>query len=151
MQGDQGGGTCYGQSIGDGNKNVVVDLNGKTLNDSNGVKVDWGNSGLYKNSTHQTLNWTSGILYDPNNGNESLNWDVGYATDPGGSGCQIKWNNGTLWADSTHRTLNWNTQQMYGSWTINGTFFIHNGSIQIGNTLLTETKLQQLLELLNRH
>ena len=164
VQGDHGGGTCYGQSIGDGAKNVVVDLNGKALKDSivvgvdwgiyglydaQNLKVDWGNAGLYKNSTHQTLNWTSGILYDPNNGNVSLNWDVGYAKDPAGSGCTINWNTGQLWSDNNTRVMNWKLKQLIGAWTANGNFRVTNGSLTIGNTSITEAQLQQLLALLN--
>ena len=63
VQGDTGDNTCYGESIGNDSKTIVIDLDNSQLEDG---------------SANTSLDWSSGECYDIGTGNVNLDYNTAY-------------------------------------------------------------------------
>ncbi len=124
--------TCYGASIGNSIKETVIDLNDTTLRSigTNGSNLDWSTGICRDSQGEQSITWNGRGLID-SNGIWALDWD-----------------NRQGYSSANDVTLDWEQKELIGNWKVSqGNFTIDNGKLVIGQTELTEAKLQQLLRL----
>lgn len=123
---------CYGSSIGNSAKQMVVSLDDMKLKatGNNSITLDWAGGNATDSTGRQSLTWEGRGLLDSNE-NWTVLWDI----------CQ-------LWDNNNVETLDWAGKALIGNWKVSqGNFTIENGKLVIGQTELTEAKLQQLLRL----
>lgn len=111
---------------------MVVSLDDMKLKatGNNAIELDWAGGKATDSNGAESLTWEGRGLLDSNE-NWTVLWDI----------CQ-------LWDNNNTETLDWGEKELIGNWKVSqGNFTIDNGKLVIGQTELTEAKLQELLRL----
>jgi len=137
VQGDVGTATCYGQSIGNESKQIVVDLVNQTLDRENTEQsIDWNAWNMYEDggsnisvawnsktlasSGKTRMNWNQALLYDLTPA-ISANWRSRILVSSSG-GTTVDWEGRNLKGSAGGNSYNWETLNFIGNHVLTGTF-----------------------------